>query len=87
MFRPGVLAGPVTLAVAALLRTLRVSCVFKRQRHVAQVTLGLDQYQWARFNGHHRGPLAWHVDWARLCGHGGLRFSDLAGVGIDPLQT
>jgi len=86
MSDPGVMPGPMTFGLTALLG-LFGRCVFKRQRHIAQITFGLYQHQRARFNGHHRGTLTRHMGWTRLSCHGGLRFGDLAGVGVDPLQA
>ena len=86
MSDPGGMPGPMTFGLTDLLG-LFGRCFFKRQRHIAQITLGLYQHQWTRFNGHYRCTLTRHMGWTWLSGHGGLRFGDLAGVGVNPLQA
>lgn len=74
-------------AFSALAGLPSVSWLFKWQGHAAQVTLGLNQYQ-GRVSGHHQGwTLTRHMLGFDFSGHRSLGFSDLAGIGVDPLQT
>jgi hypothetical protein len=80
---PAQLRGGFLGGVQRLLLLLR--CRFKRQLHVAQVTLGLYQYQGRVVDDHSGWALAGNVHRLGLGSDLGLHGCYLLGVGIDPL--
>ena len=61
--------------------------MLKRQFHVAQIALGLNQHQRAGIELRCCRALTRNVDRFGFSGHGSLHFGNFAGVGVDPLQT